>query len=451
MDSKRLDSILNNDFVLDCSRIVLTQILPNEHGSEKIAFSGPGTISQDGNGQFLVKIFCSGKAPKSEFIKINRITPGKIIHDSEFYALSATDIEGTLWQADRILPHINGRFDYEDYLVQGHFGKLSCVSRISPPIKKNQLLMSLMGEIEIPCNTVTESKTYVGKEKRSNYLSRNVAILESCGLEFEITKEEKWLTISVTSDREIKNCLITRITEALQFVLGYYFTESVIEITQGTVQETYIKTHYKSDEEIRTLPPVKVFIADNGTWDLFKKYLNHFIKYEEERWHPTYGIIHSVIQSSLASVEAQALTVAVAVEGLLKREFSDIVFPDKETKDQIGIARKLIVDSEIDRIKDRLIGALNGMSNVSAMEQLYELKNRGLIEEKLIKRWKKLRNTFVHGHELDYQDIQKYLDLHKSVLVLFYQLIFLAVGYTGNFTDYSEYGFPLKPFDKKMV
>jgi len=52
--------------------------------------------------------------------------------------------------------------------------------------------------------------------------------------------------------------------------------------------------------------------------------------------------------------------------------------------------------------------------------------------------------------EPDYDDIQKYLDLHKSVLVLFYQLIFLAVGYTENFTDYSKYGFPLKPFDKKM-
>ncbi len=450
MDDKRLDSILNNDFVLDCTRIVLTQILPTEHDSDGIIFSGPGTISQDGDGQFFAKVFCSGKPPKSERMKVNRIAPGKIIDDSELYALSATDIEGISWQADQILPNITGHIN-GDYLVQGHFGKLSCVNQISGPIKKNHLLMNFMGDIEIPCNKVTSSKDYVGEEKRGHIISRNVASFFSCGLEFEMIKKDKWLTVSVTSDSIIKDTLITRVTEALQFVLGRSFPGHVIEVTQEGMRKTYIKPPYELEEKFRTIPPIKISIVDHGTWVLFDKYLNHFINYEEERWHPTYGIIHSVIQSSSTSVEAQALTVAVAVEGLLKREFSDIVFSDKATKDQIAVARKLIPDLGIDNIKDRLLGALNGMSNVSATEQLYELKNRCLIEEKLIKRWKKLRNTFVHGHELDYQDIQKYLDLHKSVLVLFYHLIFLAVGYTGNFTDYSEYRFPLKPFEKEMT
>ena len=450
MDDKKLNSILNNDFVLDCTKIVLTQIVPTEGNSENLIYSGPGTISQDGDGQFFVKVFCSGKPPKSEMMKVNRITPGKIIDHSELYALSATDIEGISWQADQILPNITGHIN-EDYLLQGHFGKLSCVNQISGPIKKNHLLINFMGDIEIPCNTVTKSKAYVGKEKRGSSLRRNVAILESCGLEFEITKEEEWLTVSVTSDRDIKNWLITRITESLQFVLGYYFTESVIEITQGTVQETHIKTHYKSDKEIRTLPPVKVFIADNGTWNLFDKYLNHFIKYEEERWHPTYGIIHSIIQSSSASVEAQALTASVAVEGLLKNEFAGLGKPGKRTKDQITLAKKIVSESELDsNIKDRIFGSLGAMGNSSPKDKLFELNEKGLIDRKFIDCWINLRNSFVHADEPDYDDIQKYLDLHKSVLVLFYQLIFLAVGYTGNFTDYSKYGFPLKPFDKKM-
>jgi len=450
MDDKRLDSILNNDFVLDCTKIVLTQIVPSEGNSEKVTYSGPGTISQDRNGQFLTKVFCSGKAPKSEFIKINRITPGKIIDRSELYHLSATDITGTSWQADRILPHIN-HLDYEDYLVKAHFGKLSCVSQISGSIKKNHLLMNFMGDTEIPCNKVTSSKTYVGNEERAYSANRNVASFVSCGLEFEITKKDKWLTVSVTSDSIIKDCLIIRVIEALQFVLGLSFPGYVVEVTQECMHKTRIKTPYELEENFRSMPPIQISNIDHGTWALFDKYLSHFIDYEKESWHPTYGIIHSVIQSSSASVEAQALTVSVAVEGLLKREFSNISKPNKRTKDQIALARKMIIDSELDNIEDRILGALNGMGNASPRDQLYELESNGLIEEKFITRWKKLRNTFVHGHEPDYEDIQKYLDLHRSVLVLFYQLIFLAVGYDRNFTDYSEYGFPLKPFDKEMV
>lgn len=450
MDQKLLEPLLNKAFGLDCSKIILTQTVPTEGESEIIRYSGPGTISQENNGQFLVKVFCGGKPPKSEIIKINRTESGKIIPESEQYALSAIDSEGSSWQADVVLPQVHGHANFDDYMVIGHFDKLRSLQEI-PPTKKNHLAIYLIGNVEIPCNTVTISKTYVGKEERGTSLKRNVTIFESCGLDFEITKEEKWLIVSVTSDLQIKNWLIKRIIEALQFVLGYYFTELIINIQQGTVQETHIETHYKSNDKIGTLPPVKVFIADNGTWDLFDKYLSHFITYEEERWHPTYGIIHSVIQSGLASVEAQALTVAVAVEGILKREFSDIVSPDDETKKQIAIAEKAIKDLDIDKIENRFLNSLNSMNNVSAADQLYELKNRHLIDEEPIRRWKKLRNTFVHGHELDYQDIQKYLDMHKSVLVLFYQLIFLTVGYTGNYTDYGEYGFPLKPFDKKMT
>jgi hypothetical protein len=450
MEEKLIESLLKKDFVLDCPKIILTQSEPSEGKTETIEYSGAGTIAQEKSGEFLVKVFCGGHPPKSEVFKINRTTPGKIIPKSEYYVLSAVDTKGSSWQADVVLPQLECDFSLEDYMVSGHFEKLRSSQKI-PPIKRNHLSMYLMSNVQIPCNTVTESKTYVGKEERGTLLKRNVATFESCGLAFEITKEDKWLVVSVRSESEIKNWLIIRIMEALQFVLGYYFTESIVKIMQGTLQETRIRTHYKSGKEIRNFSPLRATDSGNEIWDLFSKYLEKFITYEEERWHPTYGIIHSVIQSGFASVEAQAITVAVAVEGLLKREFSDIIVPCDETKKQIAIVDEAIKDLDIHKIKNRLLNALNGMKNVSAADQLYELKNRNLIEEEAIRSWKKLRNTVVHGHELDYQGIQKYLDLHRSVLVLFYQLVFLTVGYTGHYTDYTKYGFPVKPFDKKMV
>ena len=47
-------------------------------------------------------------------------------------------------------------------------------------------------------------------------------------------------------------------------------------------------------------------------------------------------------------------------------------------------------------------------------------------------------------------DLQTYINLCDSILVLFYQLIFLVIGYTGYYTDYSTYHYPNKKFDKNL-
>jgi hypothetical protein len=451
MDAKELEAILSHDFVIDCPQIVLEQLTENSQDLEKKVYSGPGTITQDGNGQFFVKVFCDGKPTLSEIMPRNPPKAGQIIRASKFYALSANDLKGTLWQA-RIMPFITGHLDYDGFLAHGHLRKISCEKEIPLPIKKNHLLITVMGDIEIPCTTGTLIETYVGEEKRASSGRRNVASFKSCDLEFEITKYDKWLTISVTSDALITDALIVRIMEALQFVLGRSLPWTVIEITQEKTLKTHIRPPLKIDIKPRTKPPIQFTPTNTDTWVLFDTYLNHFINFEEESWHPTFNIIHSVIEASSASAEAEVLTISVAVEGLLKTEFHDLGEPDKETKDQIALAKSLIKDSELNRdFKERVFGSLRGMKNTRPEDRLFELKNQGLIEQRLISSWRKLRHSSVHADELNFEELQKYLDRCKTVLVLFYQLIFLAIGYTGKYTDYSTYSFPIKNFDKKMA
>jgi hypothetical protein len=94
-----------------------------------------------------------------------------------------------------------------------------------------------------------------------------------------------------------------------------------------------------------------------------------------------------------------------------------------------------------------LIGVLN---QVRAKDKLYELHKSGHIEKKLINVWDDVRNKSAHG-TLSCMNIQKCFDNLNCLIVLFYQLIFLLVGYTGKYTDYSSQGFPEILFEKKLT
>ncbi len=42
--------------------------------------------------------------------------------------------------------------------------------------------------------------------------------------------------------------------------------------------------------------------------------------------------------------------------------------------------------------------------------------------------------------------LQEFLELSNKVLILFYHLIFFAIGYQGKYTDYSTIGWPVKDY-----
>ena len=90
------------------------------------------------------------------------------------------------------------------------------------------------------------------------------------------------------------------------------------------------------------------------------------------------------------------------------------------------------------------------MLNPRAKDQLQELYKKGLIEKKLSKAWENLRHPSVHAENIkleNNQQIQEIINQCAAVKVLFNQLVFLAIGYTGRYTDYSEYNFPIKQFN----
>ena len=450
MKAEELELIARNTFVLDCPKITLS---PQLSGSDKKTFEGAGSITQIDEGQFLLKLYCEGEiSPKEALSRFFNTTVGKVIDDSEYYNLAAVDMKGRCWEAKRVLPNISSG-PSPGYLVNSRLYEISHSESLHKTLEKTTVIIKFRGDIDIPCNEGTIIETFISGEKRSKSTRLNIARFQAAGFKFEIEKEKNWLTVKAVSDSlPINDAIITRFTEALQFVLGRTLNWSVLELFQERIQEIKVRASQENEEKSSLIrPPISFRSHDtaDSVWTLFEKYLDHVISYPEKSWHPLFGLIHSVIESGNASLEAQALTLSVSTEGLLKREFSALATPDESFEEQVDDARHLIERSDLNEtIKERLKGFLGSILSPRAKDRLFVLKEKGLIDDDFVEAWNRLRNSSAHADSPKSIDLQAYLNLCNSVLVLFYHLVFLAIGYTGDYTDYSSYHYPIRRFDK---
>ena len=146
-------------------------------------------------------------------------------------------------------------------------------------------------------------------------------------------------------------------------------------------------------------------------------------------------------------MDTESLILSVAIEGLLKEEFDNVDYRNAELKKQIDEARCVIASSGLERnFKDRVLGFFGNMLKPRAKDLLHILKDKNLLDSKLVREYDKLRNSSAHGELADSSRFQVHLDRCAAVLVLFYHIIFLAIGYNGPYTDYSTRGFPEKQF-----
>ena len=385
------------------------------------------------------------------FGKINRLTPGKLIDRTNYYSLKSFDFAGNTWTANSIMPDINGGIDYDSFLVTGNFTRLYCHREESHEYKGTTLKLFYKGKYKIPCNTITKSKHIIGSEDRGTSSSYNVAQFNIDNIEFEILSEDDRLIVYIFSQREeLTKITAQRIHEALQFVLVNISPWDIFLIQKSNVQETVFRTVPKPLQKSRVQPPLHFDAVDRdgNVWKLFELYLRYSFSHQNEDWHPLFVLIHKVIESGKASIEAYALTLAVSIEGLLKLFFHEIALPKDEFMKKIKEANDDIKQSGIDEnLKSRLQGMLGAMKMPRAKDRLYYLRQSGIVEERLVKSWDNMRNSSAHSDSIDLSEIQNYLNDCSAMCVLFYQLIFYTIGYVGEYTDYSVYGYPKKKYE----
>ena len=448
-----IDKLRNGSWELDCS---LIRLRPNSPDQE--AFEGPGYIKNTSDGQILFKLYSSKPLMPGLGLKWSeKRQRGKLIPDELQYTLSATDIEGRHWEAEKILPDQAGPVSAENNTICGDIPfELRHTKKTKYILANASISMSFFHPVDryIPCNTITKKGTAAGEQDlTATPWDANIAKFSSCDCNFTISQGRKngTINLSIESNREkFPEGIEHKAIETLQFILAHPLYWTVLEQNENGVETVIIRRQTKQELTYRIHVPVYVLDRKGEyLWKLFDKYLSYILKYKGETiWHPLSIFIYRVILSSAAYLETFALETAVAIEGLLLTEFKTLASPSAEFVTKLSKASEFInATSEVDdTLKLRIRGAIDDMKKPRATDKLWALVKSGIIEEKNYETWRKLRNESVHPEQPAYLNLPKLLDRCDVVIALFYKLIFHTIGYKGKYRDYSTYEYPIKDF-----
>ncbi len=453
MIPEEIERLHTGTWEIDCPKMVLRK---NDSTVEDI-YQGAGYIKYTTEGELLFKLYTNHRIELRQWLPTMEAgTAGRLIPLNEHYTLTATDTTDRIWKADHIFPDHKGCLNQEGHIVHGKLPyELMSESKL-PFTHASSLSMIVFDNIELPCNKSTKTTTYVGEELLNWQATLNVTKITSRKCDFTFYNKNNSLTISVIAKcAKIANSLDKRMIEATQFILGRSIEWSLMQKQEGDVESIIIKPVSQKKFTRFPYPPLNMFTVHSRkfVWKLFDKYLSYVFDYEKpDRWHPMSMYVYRVNEANLTSIETRSLAISVAVEGILNSEFAKFAAPSDEFLAELEKARELVKNSEIpEGLNRRIIGSINSMKRSNATDKLKLLVEDGIIKEEESQAWKKLRNYVAHANQPIYPDLQKLINLCNTVNLLFYKLIFYAIGYEGKYTDYSNYGWPTKDLQTKQV
>jgi hypothetical protein len=442
---------LTGNFSIDCTTITVRQ----REGGENYYFSGPGTIYSDDK-KILFKMFPVKEASTNLSVKdafsINfdyGTVAGQVLPENYYYDLEATPLKGAHWRSERFHPHFDISFAGDGMVITGALRRLT--GSDLPPGCINGKLINIYyrNKVEFPCNTMTKQEKLVGSHRRSESMAWDVSQFTANNFEFEIRQEESGTVVSAYSkDGNMQDNLATRISEAMSFAFGEEFSAAAVTLgsKDGGVVELH-RGHHERRGSARPPYPCRFHDPIDSFWKVFISYFEYVLPHPGESLHPVTSQILAVHRSESGSIDAQALSLALAVEGISKYGYKNFGAPTDGEKELIEKAILVISNSEInENLKPRIIGAASNMKYARADDRLTSAAKSGIIRDSLIPVWKRLRNSHAHAKLLDIEKIQKTIDDCNAVRTLMHELVFGLIKYKGYYSDYSVPGWPVREY-----
>lgn len=449
-----IDSLKAGGLDLDCNHICLTQ---DKTDSPRV-FCGPGYIRQDGEKNLVFKIYPLADEQRG----IERLgAPGLIIPPERFYTFTASDTHGNVWTGDWVLPEISICHTGERS-VAIVYGGIQSLAIKGPPIASgavNTLKLRFFTDEGIPCHSSTVVETNVADHRRQHSSTMNLVTITSCGCSFLLTQLSGEVVVEAWSTDPFPLHFESRIAEALQFVLARPIQWRVLqsETRHGTVFQIVSPSRHARS---RLEPPINVnaVSARYWTWILFDRYLQFIARNPDPDWHPCSVLLSSVCEASAASIDAEILAMTVAAEGLTRALCPALVTVPEQFL-QCLAAFKVVVDNWLKDnhaanevgLANRLPGIFSMMKEVRAIDRLVQLQESGVIEQKHVDAWKKLRNAAAHSVAPGTREWQLLLDRRDLVVAMIYRIVFHAIGYEGKHSDYGTRQWPIVEFPQREV
>jgi len=437
----------------DCECIEITQRLAE---NPKV-FRGPGCIKQDSAGVLMFKIYTDTIATNlmtmiapfhrglSAAETVVSSLAGTLVPGDAYYDLRAVDQGGKEWTSARFLPDARSRMKGR-LIITGSFSSLQRKKERAYEVAEGEAKIIFYEDVEFPPNASTSLVKTIAGEIAEESGSWDTACFSSAGFHFRLTKHNGMVYCRVRSESpELPPCIDIRTLEALQFIFARPLTCAIIETEEKNVFSISLHSRQPSIGKPLFFPPIKN--PDNEIYSLFDSYFRYILPTEGQNSHHLSMILWAVLEGSAASLNAKALSLSVAVEGILKEELSAIAMDRNLDKTSYEKLKQMISDGDFPEIfKKRTLNHLEGMMGVRSVDILQSLLKEGIVEEHLVKAWKKVRNSYAHWKRPGSSPLDDLVSQIDDVTALFYKLMFHVIGYRGSFTDYSAKGWPRRKF-----
>lgn len=447
-----LKSYAEQSLIIDCPIITLTQLATEAPR----VIRGAGLISLLDGERFSLRMYPHEGAPseREHLAALFRRQQGEIIPQNEYYALTARDISGFEWAHDGVLIRCFGGRDRSVITAQFDFllYQASGLSLDRQPTVK----MYFFEDLELPNNQVVDRAVTAGDTVLSR--SRGLQRVEKEGERFKIEvdlapPEEGSTVVNITSrDRPFSTAFPLRVQETLSYVLMKAVQYGISETVQSGKREVILAARKTSISGLMSGPISQRNLELSAHfWNLFERYLAYVSDGDERfQYHALSAQLYPVISNGAAhNLYTSALLTSVAIEGVLNCEFANVGQPSDgyiaEIDRAIGIVRRLRRFQP--QVANRAEGAFAAMKTARAKDRLQILKKKQLISREMLDAWVKVRNSAAHASiSIDENAIPKLWKRLNIVYTLLNLLVFQAIGFEGNYIDYSIPNWPIRNF-----
>lgn len=429
-----IETLLKHRFEIDCAEITLTQ---NKSDFPKV-YSGPGTIYQKEDGSLEFKVFhkCNSTTDSSFIVSNSEV--GKIIPNERYYNLRAVDINGDVWTSERILlKNEYMLFPSQTVIIKNHLRKITHTTPRADSQEKRSLII-VPTKLGLPYNKYEETN--------QNGLILNHCIVNHQDIEIEFKEQDEYTSIYTKSnltiiDEKFKDILI----EAINITQGALSPISLLSLHI----DDYIKTTIYSivDNKLNNELPSFVSMKRPDEFESFSKFIICYIEKIKSAHGDFYSYWYKINRSYQAGIDTSALSLTVAIEGIVKKKFLQFGKVDELTLAKINQAKRAIKNTKINtEIKYRLLSLNGQIKNPTIKSALKGLCSNGCIENIHLDGWVKLRNQSAHADDMENTVTaqQILIDNYFVCLTLFYMLFLSNINYDGLFTCFHVSGWPTK-------
>jgi hypothetical protein len=444
-----IEGVLDSTLVVECHRMRLEQL---GAGAGRV-LEGAGSIRQRPDGGLEFTLYGQGSAAGHGN---DQRPPGTVFPETSYYRLTASEVGGRDWTSDRVLPQFVGAVSGDGVIATGRLRNIIATfdhakRNYSPKIAEKigrltSLDIFVPNELSIPTNATTTT-TKRGGGNRSSESTWNIARFKAADCRFVVTREQCFTRIQCLTRRKrgLPAAMDVHVVDALAFLLAVpvrpritvEWSKSIERVTVHGFMRDTASAHIP-----RPVPGGRAFGFDD-TWRLFDRYLSYITSGGLRSAHRLSTQWRGLLRASTGSIETIALVASVAVERILTISRGSEHQPSQGDVKAVAWSKEATAHLTGLGCPPKIIKRLNGLfgqiTRMRTLDALHTMVRQGSIERDLVDQWHALRNTFAHGNDIDSQP-EDLLYQCGAVVTLLYQLVFSAVGYSGEATKWGPNG-----------